>query len=227
MSLNDEAVNQDQELERRFQELRDGFHFAEKKLREPRLIGVGRELLEMSYQAYRAGDAKRGAHVLQECEGLIWKSRHDRLKHVVEAEQRAFGSVELFKDVIVSRYPYEDSEDDLGERQRRLWRHLTNEHKSRLCEPQGIRQMWCMQSDGSINLVKARSLKAAREQVGEQIKRGEVVCVAWAELLPYGGLQVYDLEEAGLPLVSIRILRENGVDNPPKFHLDEPSAFKS
>jgi hypothetical protein len=226
MPLNDEVVDQSRELDRGFQELRDGFHLAEKKLKEPRLIRVGRELLDMSYEAYKAGDVKRGAHVLQECEGLIWKSRHDRLKYVVEAEQRAFGSVELFKDVVVSPYPYEGSEADLGERQRRMWLHLTSEYQTKLNEPQGIRQLWSMQADGWITLVKARSFKAAREQVGEQIKRGEVIGIARAEVLPNGGLRVYDVEEPGRPLISIRILRRDGADNAPRFHLDEPSAFK-
>ena len=224
--INDEVVDQRQELESRFQELRDGFDLAERKLKEPRLIRICRELLDMSYEAYKAGDAKRGAHTLQECEGLIWKSRHDRLKHVVEAEQRAFGGVELFKEVVVSPYPYEGREADLGNNQRRLWLHLTNEYQHKLNEPSGLRQVWCMSADGSIHLVKARSFKAAREQVSEMVERGEVIGMARAELLPYGGLRAYDVEEPGRPLVSIRILRREGVDNAPLFHLDEPSTFK-
>lgn len=70
----------------------------------------------MSHEAYSEGDSKRGSHVLQEAEGLVWQSRASRLKHVVEAERRAFGDVVLFKDVVVSPYPYEGSEEDLAQK---------------------------------------------------------------------------------------------------------------
>ncbi|MFS2047909.1 hypothetical protein ACEN9J_11865 [Variovorax sp. Varisp41] len=226
-SFDDEAVDQNLELERRFRDLRDQFHWVEKKLKEPRLARICRELIDISHEAYKAGDAKRGAHTLQECEGLIWKNRHVRLKHVVEAERRAFESVELFKDVIVSPYPYEGSEADLGDVQRRLWLQLESEYQHKLNEPDGIRQLWGMQRDGSISLVKARSFKAAREQVSERIERGELIGIATAELLPHGGLRVFDIEESGRALVSVRILRKAGSDEAPRFHLDAPVAFKA
>lgn len=94
--------SQSQRLEEAFASLQAGRHFAEKKLKTSRHIGVFRELLNMSHEAYLAADSKRGAHILQEAEGMVWRSRASQLKYVVEAERRAFGEVVLFKDAAVS-----------------------------------------------------------------------------------------------------------------------------
>jgi hypothetical protein len=227
MSWNDQPVDQSQQLELRFQELMDGFYMAERKLKDPRLIRICRELLDMSLQAYKAGDTKLGAHTLQECEGLIWKSRRNSLKHVVEAERRAFGTVELFKDVVVSPYPYEGAEADLGEVQRRLWLHIADSCKPELDETEGFRQIWSMQADGSIRRIQARSYRAAKEQLIRQIERAEVIGAASVEVLPGGDLQVFDVEEPGRPRVSIRVLRSGGAYKAPRFHLEHPSMFQS
>ena len=61
----------------------------------------------MSHEAYLAGDRKTGAHVLQECEGMIWKGSAGRPKYMVEAERRAFGKVVRFQDDIASPCPLE------------------------------------------------------------------------------------------------------------------------
>lgn len=76
-------------------------------------------MIELSLEAYLAGDKKRGAHALQECEAIVWKKKGWlKPKYVVEAELRAFGRLELFKAVQVSIYPFEGTADDLSSNQR-------------------------------------------------------------------------------------------------------------
>ena len=59
-------------LETAYNRLLSGFQFAERKLKDERLSSIVRELIEMAFEAYRAGDGKRGNHTLQEAEGMIW-----------------------------------------------------------------------------------------------------------------------------------------------------------
>lgn len=224
-SFDDQPVDQRRELDRRFDELREGFHFAEKKLKEPRLIRVCRELLEMSHEAYVAGDDKLGAHALQECEGMIWAGRRLPVKHAVEAERRAFGELVLFKGVEVSPYPYEGSESDLGDTQRQLWEHAKIDCAPHLGDEEGFMLCWAMHADRSILAVKARSLKAIRAHFQEGARTGEIVGTASAQLLRGGGLLVYHFEEPNRPLIAVMNLRRDGQFQPPRFHLNDPITF--
>ena len=216
--------SQAQRLEEAFGSLQAGAHFAEKKLKEPRLIGVFRELLKMSHEAYLAGDSKRGAHVLQEAEGLVWQSRASRLKHVVEAERRAFGEVVLFKDVVVSPYPYEGSEADLGDLQRKLWSHATAEMDALSTDQVSVSQTWVIEADGVIRSIKGRSKKSIMQDVTDGAREGRLHGYAMATLIGRELLCV-DVEEYGKPRVSVRRLSKPGAEAVPRFHLDEPEIF--
>lgn len=94
--------------------LLSGFIFAEKKLKDEVTARIVRELIEMAFESYREGERKRGAHTLQEAEGMIWSSRQCRVKYAVEAGRRVFGEVVRYKGVRVSRFPYEGEPSDLG-----------------------------------------------------------------------------------------------------------------
>jgi hypothetical protein len=224
-SFDGKPADQRKELDRAFADLREGFHLAEKKLKDPRLIRVCRELIEMSYEAYVAGDSKIGAHSLQECEGLIWPGRRLPAKHAVEAERRAFGELQLFANVQVSRYPYEGTYDDLGPTQQRLLAHAAESCLSRLREDQGFLAVWTAHSDGAIREVRARSQKQAREFIRAGATSGAIIGAGSAQLLPGGGLLVYHLEEPGRPLIAVMNLRRNGAFEPPRYHLNDPVTF--
>lgn len=220
-------LSQRERLDEAFELLRSGFPFAEKKLAAPRHREICRELLKMSYEAYVAGDSKLGAHTLQEAEGMIWPGRASRLKHVVEAERRAFGEVVLYKDVVVSPYPCEGTEADLGEIQRRLWKHATSDIDGMGHVIEGLTRSWAMHRDGSIRATKGRSMKALRLAFRDGAASGELIGIVTAQLLPGGSLLCVDVEEAGKPLASIRRLTEGSSGGQTYFHLDEPVAFTS
>ncbi len=222
----EKPLDQRARLDSEFSDLRDGFHFADRKLKDPRLSRICRELLDMSYEAYASGNAKLGAHTLQECEGMIWKGRQMPVKYAVEAERRAFGELLLFKDVVISPYPYEGTEQDLGDGQRLLWKHVDRISSARLDESAGFKGYWSMQNDGSIHELKVKSGKDAKRQWEEGIAAGDVIGAAYAQLLVGGGLLVYHVEQPRQPLIAIMNLFEDGVRNPPRFHLHEPVLFK-
>ncbi len=225
MSFDDTPVDQARELDRAFIDLREGFHFVEKRLKDPRLVRICLELIEMSYEAYKAGESKLGAHSLQECEGMIWPGRKLPVKHAIEAERRAFGEVKLFAGVEVSPYPYEGSKEDLGPIQQRLYEYAMQSTQSLLKEDAGFFLVWTMHADGSIQEVRARSQKKAREAIRAGAASGEVVGTASAQLLPGRGLLVYHLEEPGRPFIEVMNLRQGGVFHPPRFHLNSPVTF--
>lgn len=216
--------SQAQRLEEAFASLRAGAHFAEKRLKTPRLVGVFHELLKMSHEAYLRGERKRGAHVLQEAEGLVWPSRMSRFKYVVEAENRAFGDVDLFKDVVVSPFPYEGSETDLGDIQRRLWLHVTSEMDAIVPEVFSVTRTWVACTNGEIHLVKARSEKRILETVKAGVEQGQIQGYAKGSLIGTSLLCV-DVEEFGKPRISVRRLVVPGEVPNPRFHLDEPEIF--
>lgn len=224
-SFDDTSVDQRQELDRAFADLRAGFFFVEKKLKDARLIRICRELIEMSHEAYITGDSKLGAHSLQECEGMIWPGRKLPVKHAVEAERRAFGELKLFAGMEISPYPYEGTQSDLGPAQMCLHQYAVEACQTRLHEEAGFRVLWVMYSDGSIHEVRARSQKKARDAVRTGAMSGEIIGIASAQLLPGGGLLIYHLEEPGRPFVAVMNLRRNGVFEPPRYHLNEPLTF--
>lgn len=226
-SFDEKPVDQRHELDRAFADLREGFHFVEKRLKDERVARICRELIEMSYEAYVSGDSKLGAHSLQECEGMIWLGRKQPVKHAVEAERRAYGDLQTFAGVSVSPFPYEGTEMDLGPVQRDLYEHATKACASRLNEDSGFMMVWVKCTDGAIREVKARSQKKAREEIKLGVAAGEVVGAASAQLLVGGGLLAVHLEESGRPLIAVMNLRRDGAFQAPRFHLNDPVTFFS
>lgn len=219
------GMTQRERFDELFGQLLAGSALAEKQLKDARRVGVFRELLKMAHEAYEAGDRKLGAHTLQEAEGLVWPSRAGRPKHAVEAERRAFGELLLYRDVVVSPYPFEGSEADLGEVQRRLWRHAAAEVERLRRDPEPLVKTWAMTRDRTFMVPAGRSKKAMRQAIRDGAADGSLIGCVRAELLPGGGLLCIDVEEAGRPRVSIRALTQEDGSAKPRFHLEDPELF--
>jgi hypothetical protein len=224
-SVDGSPVNQQTELRSSFETLKKWFPLAERKFKDPRLIGVLRELLVMAEEAYVAGEEKRGAHILQECEGLIWPSRAGDLKYVVEAEERAFGGLELFRDVFVSPYPYEGSITDLGERQRTLFSLSSADCDSMFRLQEDFKwHLWILATDGTTRREKPKSWRKAEEMIKAGFASGTIGAYCKAELSfgGFGGLLTYTLEEPSKPRVRAIGIMRNWKHDPLRFHLENP-----
>lgn len=223
--FDDEPVDQAAELEKRFRWLRDGFLFVERKVKDEQLSRILRELIHMSHEAYLAGDRKTGSHVLQECEGMIWKGRAHRPKYVVEAERRAFGEVVRFKDVVVSPYPLEGALASLGDDQKILLAHA-QEHVGKLLEARNAFKFiaWEMSSAGTIGTVTKRSLKATKDHLTLAAASGatRACCIVQFVLM---GVIIYDVEQTGAAAASVRAVVNDWTQGDFHYNLDEPSIF--
>jgi len=237
-------VDQRRALLEAFEQLRSGFHLVERKLKDQRLARVAAELIEMSLEAYLEGDAKTGAHTLQECEGLIWPSRRQNIKYSIEAEKRAFGENVLYAGMVPSPFPYEGTAADLSPNQAKL---LALAMKwSRAWQEQGKEfsfMSWVIDMDGVVRRTSAQpkedkhpALQPVQRSWGykrlkELGENGQIqACVLMEIVGPQGdGLVGYDLEERGLPRVSALQLFKQKVGgiqyDQMRFHLDEPQFF--
>lgn len=151
--LEDQPVDQQYEFEMGFEEIRENFRFVKSKIKEERLCRIARELIEVAYDAYLAGDKFKGTYALQEFEGLVWPSMAMDPKHVVEAENRAFGEVLTFESVKVTPYPCPGTIDDLGDLQRELLEIAETATRNHLRDwPEGSTEYfaWVRLIDGSI-----------------------------------------------------------------------------
>ena len=90
--IGDEVLDQTTALREAFEDLHDGLRFARMKIKDGRKLLVVRELIEMSHEAYVAGNSETGGAVLREAEGMIWTERAVAVRYAAEAERRAFGS---------------------------------------------------------------------------------------------------------------------------------------
>lgn len=238
------AADQHAALQEAFEELRSGFHFVKRKLKDQRLTKVAAELIEMSLEAYLAGDAKTGAHALGECEGLIWPRARQKVKYAIEAEKRAFGENVLYAGMVPSPFPYEGTAADLGPDQAAL---LTLAIKwSRTWQERGKEfkyMSWVMDMDGVVRRTSAEPkedehpvLQPVQRSWGfkrlkELGKNGQIrACVLMEIVGPQGnGLVSYDLEERGLPRVSAvqRFKRQvGGIQfEPMRYHLEDPQIL--
>jgi len=73
--LEDHRAPDDQlNLDRAFDELRAGLEFVAKSESDPQFHDRLRGVLDQSLEAYRAGDRKRGAHLLQDFQDTIFGS---------------------------------------------------------------------------------------------------------------------------------------------------------
>ena len=71
----DHRPSEDQlSLDRAFKELRSGLEFVAASDTDPGFHDRLREVLDQSLEAYRAGDRKRGAHLLQDFQDMIFSS---------------------------------------------------------------------------------------------------------------------------------------------------------
>jgi hypothetical protein len=62
------------DLDKVFQVLRDQFVLVEERIEDAEKLLEIRTLIEKAYAAYRAADAVKGAHILQDARGVIRKS---------------------------------------------------------------------------------------------------------------------------------------------------------
>ena len=222
------TVDQPAALKEAFDVLRDGFTFVERKIKDARQLRVMRELIEMSHEAYLAGDAKAGAHTLQECEGLIWPSRASRLKYVVEAERRAFGQVVLYADVKVSPYPYEGSASDLTTSEATLCAEANQRCLEFFSKQEDFKPfVLTLNAAGDIRQLRQQSWKKTKEEVVSLVGQGSILGFVKAEVVVSGlsGVLIHTVETIGRPQISVRTLVRNYVCEAVRFHLDDPSVL--
>lgn len=227
-SFDDTPIDQAQALEDAFSALRSGFRLVERKVKDERARRIMRELIEMSYEAFRAGDSKIGAHTLQECEGMIWPSRAQRVKYAVAAEKRAFGDIHTYRDVKISPYPYEGTEDDMRAGMRILYAAAQSRYLDHFSKQEDFKPyILLLHADESVRELKARSWKAAKQEIRTLAANGQTNAYARVEVVVSGmsGVLICDLEEIGSPHISIRCLVKDYVCEAPHFHLDAPNVL--
>lgn len=78
-------------LDKAFSELLGELPAVRSLVKDEQRMAVLRELLRMSQEAYRSGDAARGAHILQEFEGLVWPKHKLPTRFEQEAVARVNG----------------------------------------------------------------------------------------------------------------------------------------
>ena len=226
--LDGQPVDQRKALDEAFDVLRSGFSFVERKIKDPRQVRILRELLVMSYEAYVSGDAKTGAHSLQECEGLIWKSRSGRLKYVVEAERRAFGEVVTYVQVEVSPLPCEGTAADMSQHENQLYDAAHRRCLDYFSRREDFKPfLLVLEPDGTVRDLKSRSWKKGQEEVWSLV--GERKCLGFvrAEVVVSGmsGVVIYTIEAPNRPQKSIRCLVNSYICEAPHYHLDHPSVL--
>jgi hypothetical protein len=228
VSWSSEKIDQKQALEDCYETLRTGFKFVEKRIKDDRLLGVLRELIEMAFEAYRAGDQKRGNRLLQECEGLIWPSQSFGTAFAGEAERRAFGDVVLFPEAKPPKFDREGTANDLGPRQRLLLNYVDALCASLLDAKVSFEPMThVLNRRGEIEQIKQRSRKKTMQVVAERATEAAIDASATTELGLSGGSGnlIHDLEERGLPRVSVTCLVEDYRVQTFRYHLEDPKIF--
>lgn len=223
------AADQAAALNDAYDTLMSGFTFAERALKkDPHSLRIVRELIEMAFEAYRAGDGQLGNHTLIEAEGMIWKGRRVPIKYAVEAERRAFGVVERYKDVKVSPYPCEGRREDLGPAQIALLAVAETWCRERFAAQAEFKFFaWVQLANGTIEPFKAPSRKKLRLQLQESARAGEIVGAAVATLVisAVSGLVVFDLHEKDRPRVEAIALTKAWQYAEPRFHVHDPTIF--
>jgi hypothetical protein len=217
-------------LKNAYETLICGFHFAHRKLQDEQLIRIVRELIEMAFEAYRAGDGKRGNHTLQEAEGMIWRGSQLPVKYAVEAERRSFGTVIRYKDVRVSAYPFEGARNDLGPAQEALLQTAERLCQSCFDANKEFKYFgWVHYPGGRIEQIKAPSRKKLQRHFRELAETRQIDGAAMAELVisAVNGLIVFHLHEQDRPHVRAIAKTNHWRYEPLRFHLEDPSIFPS
>ncbi len=227
-----------------FARLKDGFHFARKNIKDERLLRIAEELIEMSLESYVKGNKTSGAHMLQECQGLIWPGRKLRVKYGVEAERRAFGDNILHANVVVSPYDYEGTTADLGEHQRRLLSLAKMWCRRYQADGKDFKYFsWVVDIGGAVRRLsaqpcedhhatfppvqKSRGYKRLKE-LGDS--KSITACVLMEVISPLGdGIVVFDLEEKGRPKVSARQLfkrpERDTIYDRVRYYIEDPDII--
>jgi hypothetical protein len=247
-SYTSEPIDQTDALKNAFNDLRSNFHLTKKNIKDERVFRIAQELLEMSYEAYLSGDTKTGAHALQECEGLIWKSRSSKIKYAVEAERRAFGENVTYAGVTISPYPYEGSKSDLGNDQAALLELAYKHCLSYLSKWKEFSFFaWVMDKEGKIQrispdpkedinsvLTPSQRTSTACWKKTKELGRADHIraCVFMSIIGAQGdGIVCFDLEQRGFPRISARQLFKlkkgpsHDFDDM-RFHLEDPQVFQ-
>lgn len=216
-------VDQSQALADAFESLQHGLHFAKTKIKDERQIGVVAELLRMSYEFYHSNERKLAIRALQEAEGLIWPSRHIRLELAAVAEERAFGTVQTFKDVLPRKFDGEGSHAELGLGQRKLFDFAWALAKEKIATGADFKMFpYVVTSSGELLEVRLTSSKKARAEIQRLANAGEINASLRADFF---GVLIFELEERGRPQISARAKWENGKFNDFRFFLDDPEIF--
>lgn len=229
-SFDDTPVNQKETLAAAFNALRSGFRFVERKITDTRKLRIMRELIEMSYEAYVAGDSKTGAHTLQECEGMIWKSRTQSVKYAVAAELRAFGKLETYANVKVSPYPFEGTEDDLTPHMITLYTAARQRCLDKFSEREDFKPfILLLDIQGIIQEHRSRSWKSSKTQIQSLATNSLILGFVRTEICLSGisGVLIHDIEVINSPRVSIRSRVSDYVcESPPHFHFDATTVLQ-
>lgn len=243
---NSYAKDQSRALQEAFGELREGIHFVQQKLKDDRLTRIIQEMFEMSLEAYSVGDKARGAHILQECEGMVWPKFSLKTKYGVEAELRAFGTNVTFAGVLVSPFPSEGTQGDMGDDQAMLLDLAQRFSRSYQSQQRDFRYFsWVIDQDGIIRRTSSEPkedehpvLPPVQKSFGnKRLKElghsGQIrACVLMQISTPQSnGLVIYDLEERGHPRVSARQLFKIQADGSycyekMRFFLEDAYFFK-
>ncbi|WP_295372621.1 hypothetical protein [uncultured Pseudacidovorax sp.] len=221
-SFDGTKVHQPTALREEFSALEASFPFVEKKVKDPYLAAILRQLLKMANEFYVEGDKRNGNYAMQEIEGTIWPSKKIPSRHAPEAERRAHGKVERYAGVIPSPYPLGGSEKDMGEHQRRLFLAVSQLHTTG-AEKWESRQVhaWVLLADGQVIRVKSKSQKATTQQFSDDLANGTALAALRAENV-FGDLYVYDVEEVGKPRISVRGKRQDFQKATPNYVIEAP-----
>lgn len=221
-SFDDTPVDQPRALREAFEVLQEAFPLVEKKLKDPYLGSMLRELLKMSYEFFVAGDDRNGIYALQEVEGGIWPSRKMPHRHAVEAERRAHGKVERLAGVVPNPYPYEGTMKDMGPSQLHLFESVQDVYRTaKEVLAEGKEHYWLLGPDKMIRKLAERTRKAANARIAEELVSGSALA-ALRVVNVFGDSLGYDVEEPGRPRVTVRGRLELFAAGNPNFFVDEP-----
>ncbi|GGB94741.1 hypothetical protein [Pseudoduganella buxea] len=203
-AFDDKPVDQQEALRAAFDVLQETFPLVDRKLKDPYLAAILRELLVMAYGFFAGGDDENGRYALQEVEGSIWPSRQVPPRHAPAAEHRVHGRSERYAGVTPSPFPRQGTIEDMGHSQLKLFKAVlkTYDDGSDVLLP-AKEHYWLLDQDGVARRFSARSRKAAMARFSEALTARTALAALHAVNV-FGSLLVFDVEEAARPRVSVR-----------------------
>jgi hypothetical protein len=88
------APSEQLNVDRAFAELERDLPCTKARVRDEKRMAVLFEMLRMAHEAYRQGNDKRGAFILQELQGIIWPSEALPVLYENEARHRLSGAAD-------------------------------------------------------------------------------------------------------------------------------------